>query len=421
MTYKRFTPDELADRLDAALPPNQDTVPAADADVLVNLAIQLARAPRPEMPPETFARIQAQVIQAHRQQQPMQRPALRLSMTPLMRSAAVVVIAVFFFGSAMIPAAASSLPGELFYPVKLGIEQIEVIAASSTAALSVVHLNHAERRLSEARILLERGQFESTLLIEGWESLAESTEIAEEAPAADLPFDLQARAAQVNVALNAVLLDAERSGIASPDEIRNIRVAVTAVEDNTPTATLDSAVVETATPVETSTHVPTATWTSSATPDTALTEVATPYLATVFATQGVNVRRGPGIDFEVITVVQPGSLVSVIGQNDDESWLYVRLDDSRLGWIAASLLRRGILPTNTGEQTDAVGFDCDHPGNYCNAPGYNDPGGNNSAVDFDCDHPGNYCNAPGHNNANGGNGDNGQGPGNGSANSNRRR
>jgi hypothetical protein len=254
MTDRRFMPDELANRLDAALPPSHDTIPAVDDDALVNLAIQLARTPRPEMAPETFARIQAQVIQAHRRQQPIQRPALRLPMTPLMRWAAIFVIAVFFFGSAMIPAAASSLPGELLYSVKLGIEQIEVIAAPSPIALSVVHLNHAERRLSEAQILLERGQFESTLLIAGWESLARSAEKAEEAPSADIPFDLQARAAQVNVALNAVLLDAEQSGIVSTDEIRNIRVNVVVADDNTPTPvpTLEPSASPTAIPMETS-------------------------------------------------------------------------------------------------------------------------------------------------------------------------
>ncbi len=388
MTHYRLTSDELADRLDATLPPNQDTIPAADDDTLVNLALQLARVPRPEMSSATFARIRAQVMGAHQQPQ-VRRPVRRLQMTPLMRWAAVLAITILFFGTAMIPVAASSLPGEFLYPVKLGLEQIEVVAAPSPAALSAVHLNHAERRLDEAQILLERGRIDSALLLEGWESLAKSLEIAEQTPSADIPFELQARAAQVDAALNTVLQQAEQTGIASPDEIRDLTANLPAVDVNTaaslaaPTATpMSSPQAETSTPL------------SSPIPATGLIAVDIPYTATVVATRSVNVRSGPGTNFDIIAVIQPGSLVEVIGQNDDESWLYARLDDDRAGWIAAFLLRRGNIPTlnSAGDQTNSGDFGCEHPGNYCNAPGYS--------------------------NNNGGNGDNGQGPGNGNGNAN---
>jgi len=438
MTDKKFTPDELANRLDAILPPNQDSVPAADDDVLVNLAIQLAHAPRPELSAEAMARIQAKVIRTQ-QQQYARRQILRLPTTPLLRWAAVIVIAVLFFGGTLIPAAASSLPGELLYPVKLGIEQIEVITAPSPMALAVIHLNHAERRLNEAQILLERGEFDSTLLIQGWENLAESAREMGQTPPTDMPGDLEVRATQINAALGLVLQEAQQTGAASPDEIREIRVNIPGVDNGPlpaaltptsvpsqepvasptpmPTATTSAILAETAThtpdraiivnipagdgdadsvpaiptslpspeAVASPTAMPTATHAAS---DTAVIDVP-PFAATVIATRGVNVRSGPDTSFNVIAIVQPGDLVEVIGQNNDASWLYVRLGNGRTGWIAAFLLRAGNIPTNS-----------------------------NSAGDFGCEHPGNYCNAPGYNNDRGGNGDNGRGPGNDNANGN---
>ena len=50
----------------------------------------------------------------------------------------------------------------------------------------------------------------------------------------------------------------------------------------------------------------------------------------------VNVRSGPGTNYNIITAVRTGSTVSVIGS--DGSWSNVRLPDGRVGWVYTPLL-----------------------------------------------------------------------------------
>jgi uncharacterized protein YgiM (DUF1202 family) len=57
--------------------------------------------------------------------------------------------------------------------------------------------------------------------------------------------------------------------------------------------------------------------------------------------QAVNLRDGAGTNFDVVTVVQPGVEVEVLGQSGDGSWMNVRLEDGAEGWIAAYLLAIG--------------------------------------------------------------------------------
>jgi SH3-like domain-containing protein len=65
----------------------------------------------------------------------------------------------------------------------------------------------------------------------------------------------------------------------------------------------------------------------------------------VSAQQAVNVRQGPGRDFPVVGVLQPGDRVPVLGADDDNSWYNIRLEDGTEGWISAQLLElEGELP-----------------------------------------------------------------------------
>lgn len=56
----------------------------------------------------------------------------------------------------------------------------------------------------------------------------------------------------------------------------------------------------------------------------------------VIATGALNVRSGPGITYSVVTVVNQGSVVNLLGRNADSSWAYVQTAAAKLGWVNAS-------------------------------------------------------------------------------------
>jgi hypothetical protein len=107
----------------------------------------------------------------------------------------------------------------------------------------------------------------------------------------------------------------------------------------------------TATPVPSRTPLPTFTLTPSntplsPTPSNTPTPTATPPITGIVASlQTVNVRQGPGIEFNAIIALTPGTGVMILGQNEDGRWLNIRLDDGREGWISAALLRVNPTPT----------------------------------------------------------------------------
>lgn len=58
----------------------------------------------------------------------------------------------------------------------------------------------------------------------------------------------------------------------------------------------------------------------------------------VDAQQRINVRQGPGTDNPVITTLEPGTEVRVLGRNSDGSWIRIQLEDGTEGWVSAELL-----------------------------------------------------------------------------------
>jgi uncharacterized protein YraI len=123
----------------------------------------------------------------------------------------------------------------------------------------------------------------------------------------------------------------------------------------------EPAVIATVTPevdvAVTSTSEPTQTPTppASPTPRPSPTATLTPEpvrFGTVIATEPINVRSGPSTSNAPITVLQPGDRVLVIGENEDESWYNIVLDDDTTGWVAAFLLEIEIVP-GPAPQTDS--------------------------------------------------------------------
>jgi uncharacterized protein YgiM (DUF1202 family) len=126
-----------------------------------------------------------------------------------------------------------------------------------------------------------------------------------------------------------------------------------------PTATLQPIITQTPRVTETQvpsrTPLPTFTFTPTLTsvPPTATlspTPTLTPTVSGIVTSlQAVNVREGPGTEYNIVDAINPGTGVVVVGQNPDGTWLNVRLEDGREGWMSQRLLR--IEPTSTAFPT----------------------------------------------------------------------
>lgn len=92
--------------------------------------------------------------------------------------------------------------------------------------------------------------------------------------------------------------------------------------------------------------VPTATPTARPTQIIYPTPTFTPYIPPTPSPWGMinrttaNVRAGPGTIYPVIAQAVYGQYVLLLGQSADLGWLYVQLQDGRLGWVAAYLVNR---------------------------------------------------------------------------------
>lgn len=101
----------------------------------------------------------------------------------------------------------------------------------------------------------------------------------------------------------------------------------------------------TATPVPSRTPMPSPTFTPSSTlippspTDTYTASPTPPVIGSVYSVQSVNIRSGPGTEYDLVEVLRPASPFEVLGRNNDENWLNIRLDDGREGWISAALVR----------------------------------------------------------------------------------
>ena len=82
-----------------------------------------------------------------------------------------------------------------------------------------------------------------------------------------------------------------------------------------------------------STSTPTETGPDSGQVDVAQEQI-TASLGTVMAERGANIRSGPGLEHEIVTVVPHGHLVAYVAESDDGEWL--QLEDGN--WIFASLV-----------------------------------------------------------------------------------
>lgn len=75
---------------------------------------------------------------------------------------------------------------------------------------------------------------------------------------------------------------------------------------------------------------------------------SSPLPGTIAGSSNVNIRSGPGANFNVVTVAAPGTQIALRGRNADSSWLAVTVGGVE-GWVAAFLVSTtgdvGSLPT----------------------------------------------------------------------------
>ncbi len=109
------------------------------------------------------------------------------------------------------------------------------------------------------------------------------------------------------------------------------RFTATLIPTRTPSPTMTH--TETDTPIPSS---PTNTFTPTATP---------PILGSVYSVQAVNVRSGPGVNFDAVAALPPGTGFQVLGTNGDGAWFNIRMENGDEGWISSSLVR--LQPTET--------------------------------------------------------------------------
>jgi hypothetical protein len=336
--------------------------------------------------------------------------------------------------------AQSSLPGETLYPIKRAVEQVERSGARLTGGEAAVRLDHAERRAREAAALLDEQTFDPALVQSAIEELTAAADVVvrsnqtatHEQILAAAPTELVAQTVEINALLDSVLTTAQAQDIGEPEALTQAARSLTdarlrgamllppqapviepppdvteeaiitpevtdepsetpeppATATDEPTETPEPTATETDTPSETPEPTETATDEPSETPEPPANAEA-PIAAWIDAEGGVNVRSGPGTNYDIIAVLEPRSTVTIIGENEDGSWYNVRLLDGRSGWIATFLVSIGAPPPQRpgvpvdpdddpgsgGRPENPGDFGCDQPGNACNAPGNpNDPG-----------------------------------------------
>jgi hypothetical protein len=148
----------LAEQLAAGRSVEQQLAAGEERDLvsLAALAHQLAQT-LPVAPPPAFrARLQADLQQSLLAQHPARRPRPLWSRW-LPRMAAATLALVVLLGSTVV-ASASSLPGDVLYPVKRVTENVRLLLSWSAQAWVAVQLDIADARLAELRALADQGR-----------------------------------------------------------------------------------------------------------------------------------------------------------------------------------------------------------------------------------------------------------------------
>ena len=127
---------------------------------------------------------------------------------------------------------------------------------------------------------------------------------------------------------------------------RSAAVQITATATPLPTLLPTSSPTPPPTLTETPPPSPTSPPTATSSPTPPPTSTETPLVfGAIRSRQRVNVRKGAGVDFSIFESLAPGSDVQVLGQNEDNTWYNIKLDNGDEGWVRADLLFIEDTPT----------------------------------------------------------------------------
>ena len=209
MTKFKHTPDSLADKLDQALTQGDPQQHASEGDPLVDAAMRMANAPKPQLSADAKARILEQI------QQHAPAPTVhRYNFQPLLRwaVAAAIILVLLLVPTAQVTLA--SVPGDVLYPAKKLIETIETTLATTPETQAALLVQHAQRRSDEAAVLFGRGQWNADLIRAAYENMGQAASIVSMKPSFDsnLKNSLQLQTLAINSAMNNLLIVASQPG-----------------------------------------------------------------------------------------------------------------------------------------------------------------------------------------------------------------
>lgn len=126
---------------------------ATELEPLIRLAVAVREASRREAPAHLRDRLQQRLLTEVTPRK-MPRRSLLFGL-PRWATAAAAVLLVAIVAGGTLTTSASSLPGDVLYPVKTAAEGVRLTLARDPDAVADLHLEFAQRRLEETRALAE--------------------------------------------------------------------------------------------------------------------------------------------------------------------------------------------------------------------------------------------------------------------------
>jgi hypothetical protein len=68
------------------------------------------------------------------------------------------------------------------------------------------------------------------------------------------------------------------------------------------------------------------------------TQIREPVTILACVEDSTRIRRGPGTNYETTGGLTAGTCMTILGRNEESSWVYVVSDDDHTGWVAATIL-----------------------------------------------------------------------------------
>lgn len=320
-------------------------------DVLLRVAAQLTSNPHPTLAPSVRQAILNQVVSHQLTPSAILRPNFASWLGRIVATL-IVVIGIGFIAR---PVAASSIPGDLLYPIKLQYEQIELAFTRTPTNQSLLHLHHTQLRLDE----LAQLPATSSLIDRTWQAashhLSRAINVATEHNTLNNNVIVAERTQTTIIQFNNQLSEFTLS----PPVEAEIALAQTVMNAQLANAVLiimppaSSPVTPEITP-EVTEIVPEAT-------EIIIPETSTePITMLVNTNQQVNLRAGSNTSAEVIGTISPNTTVTIITYDEGSGWYQIELDDGVRGWIRADLLievaddEQGNMAT-TGSDSNANG------------------------------------------------------------------